>query len=132
MTNGGTNVGVFNHKGNFENLEKFFGRIKARNYIHILDKYGEEGVQALAAYTPKDSGKTADSWSYKIDIYKHDIIISWYNSSFNEGVPIAIILQYGHVTNNDGYVQGIDYINPALRPIFNSIRDSAWKEVTEA
>lgn len=125
-------MSIFTHKGSFKNIENFFARMRARDYIHILDKYGEMGVEELSNHTPKDSGVTADSWWYEVNIYKHQIVISWHNSSVNEGVPIAVILQYGHATNNGGYVQGIDYINPALRPIFNDILESAWKEVTDA
>ena len=99
--------------------------------IGDLDKYGKEGVAALSAATPIDTGKTANSWSYKINRQNGSVSIDFYNSNFSNGVPIAIILQYGHATNNGGWVQGRDYINPAIQPIFDKIAKNAWKEVTE-
>jgi len=98
--------------------------------IGDLDKYGKEGVAALSAATPVDTGKTANSWSYKIKRQNGSVSIDFYNSNFSNGVPIAIILQYGHTTNNGGWVQGRDYINPAIQPIFDKIAKNAWKEVT--
>ena len=95
----------------------------------ILEKYGEEGVRALRSTTPKDTGLTADSWSYDIKVEKDLITISWNNSNINDGVPIAVLIQYGHGTGTGGYVEGVDYINPAMHPIFKQIADSAWKEV---
>ena len=95
----------------------------------ILEKYGEEGVMALQSTTPKDSGLTASSWSYDIEVEKDLITISWNNSNINDGVPIAVLIQYGHGTGTGGYVEGVDYINPAMHPIFKQIADSAWKEV---
>ena len=95
----------------------------------ILEKYGEEGVRALQSTTPKDSGLTANSWSYDIEVEKDLITISWNNSNINDGVPIAVLIQYGHGTGTGGYVEGVDYINPAMHPIFKQIADSAWKEV---
>jgi hypothetical protein len=95
----------------------------------ILEKYGEEGVRALQSTTPKDSGLTASSWSYDIEVEKDLITISWNNSNINDGVPIAVLIQYGHGTGTGGYVEGVDYINPAMHPIFKQIADSAWKEV---
>jgi hypothetical protein len=94
-----------------------------------LKKYGEDGVKALADATPKDSGKTAASWSYEVEKSKGSYTIAWTNSNINDGVPIAVILQYGHGTRNGGYVQGRDYINPAIRPIFDQIAEDAWREV---
>lgn len=94
-----------------------------------LNKYGEIGVKALAANTPKDTGKTASSWSYEIVKTKNTVTINWKNDNIHDGVLIAAILQYGHGTGNGGYVRGTDYINPAMKPVFQQIADDAWKEV---
>lgn len=118
-------------KGNFEKTDRFFKRMLRGEILRELDKYGEEGVKALADATPKDSGKTAASWDYKVEKTRDAYTIVWTNSNINDGVPIAIILQYGHGTRNGGYVEGRDYINPAIRPIFDAIAEAAWKEVTE-
>lgn len=121
----------FRQKGDFSKLNKFLERAKAAARLSILDKYGREGVAALASATPFESGKTADSWYYEI---KHDngsATITFNNSNVNKGVPIAIILQYGHGTGTGGWVEGRDYINPAIQPIFDKIVDAAWKEVTK-
>lgn len=116
-------------KGNFKNIEKFFDGAKnklPRRIRSILDRYGHQGVAALQMYTPKDSGETANSWKYEI----FNLGIAWSNTNVtSNGTPIAILLQYGHGTRNGGYVQGQDYINPALQPIFNEIADNCWKEV---
>ena len=119
------------HQGNFKNTEKFFNRTLKHNWIDILKRYGQEGVNALSSATPKDSSETANSWNYIITSSKNEINISWTNSHVIDSVPIAIILQYGHGTRNGGYVQGRDYINPAIRPIFDKISNDIWKEVTE-
>jgi hypothetical protein len=118
-------------EGDFSKLTSFLERAKEVVRISDLDKYGREGVAALASATPVDSGKTADSWHYKIEQKQGSVSIVFYNSNVNDGVPIAIILQYGHGTRNGGWVEGIDYINPAIQPIFNKIVDSAWREVTK-
>ena len=123
---------TFRHKGDFGKTTKFLKGASKFNIAHILHKYGREGVSALAAATPVESGLTANSWSYEIDISKGSAVITWKNSHINEGVPIAIILQYGHGTGTGGWVQGRDYINPAIRPIFDGIADSAWREVTKS
>lgn len=94
-----------------------------------LAKYGELGVEALAANTPKDSGKTAGSWYYTIEKNRDSVTISWENRNVNDGVVIAAILQYGHGTGTGGYVRGIDYINPSMKPVFQQIADDAWREV---
>lgn len=94
-----------------------------------LNKFGERGVEALRAATPKDTGKTADSWGYNITYGDGKASIIWTNSNVNDGVNIAVILQYGHGTGTGGYVEGIDYINPAMRSVFDSIADDAWKEM---
>ena len=114
-------------------LRKTKGFLKAAslfNPIGVLEKYAKKGVDALSKAVPVDSGKTAASWDYEIIKGKDFYQINWLNSNINKGVPIAIILQYGHGTRNGGYVQGIDYINPAMRPIFDDLADEAWKEVT--
>lgn len=116
-------------KGDFSNLSSFLEKSKEVLNIGILDKYGREGVAALQAATPKDTGETSLAWSYRISRNNGVVSLEFYNSHINKGVPIAIILQYGHATGNGGYVEGVDYINPALKPIFNKIADEAWKEV---
>lgn len=122
----------FIHKGDFSASMKFFKKAKGRKYLDILDRYGRKGVEALSLATPKDTGKTADSWSYEIHHSNEGATINWTNSNVNKGRNIAILIQYGHGTRNGGYVKGIDYINPALRPVFEDIAASAWKEVTGA
>ena len=104
--------------GSFKNIEKFFLKSSKIDYKPILEKYGREGVAALRAYTPKDTGATANAWGYRINTDSKQSTIEWYNSNVVSGVNIAIILQYGHGTRNGGYVRGIDYINPALSDIF--------------
>ncbi len=116
-------------KGDFKNLSSFLEKTKEKLNLGLLDKYGREGVAALQAATPKDTGKTSESWYYKIERKNGSVSLTFHNSNQNKGVPIAIILQYGHATGNGGYVEGVDYINPALRPIFNKIAEEAWKEV---
>ena len=122
----------FKHRGNFNHLEKFLNKMKNRNYLNILDKYGQMGVEALAANTPVDTGKTAESWTYEIERTSSKTTISWLNTNVNNGVNVAVILQYGHGTGTGGYVQGRDYINPAMRPVFDNIAEEAWKEVVDA
>ena len=120
---------VLKSKGDLSKTYKFLKRASARSFFNKLSKYGEEGVAALSAATPVDTGKTAASWSYEISNTQEGVTITWRNSNVVNGVSIAMILQYGHGTRNGGYVQGRDYINPAIRPIFDKILDSAWKEV---
>ena len=117
-------------KGNFNKTEEMLK--KSGNWAKNinLDSYGVKGVEALRNATPKDTGLTANSWSYKIEKSNNNITISFENSNINNGVPIAIILQYGHGTRNGGWVEGYDYINPAIRPIFDELAKAAWKEVT--
>jgi hypothetical protein len=119
------------HKGNFNKTDRFLKAAVKSEYIHVLEKYGIEGVKALASATPLDSGETANSWGYEIKRYKGGASVTWTNSNVIDGVPIAIILQYGHGTGNGGYVEGRDYINPAIKPIFDKIASDAWKEVTK-
>lgn len=120
-----------NHKGDFSKTDKFFRGVINSEYVRILEKYGREGVKALSDATPKDSGETANSWDYEISHYGGGVSITWTNSNVVDGVPIAVILQYGHATRNGGYVQGRDYINPAMKPIFDKIAKDVWKEVTQ-
>lgn len=119
------------HKGNLDITRRFLIGAKKINYRKILEAYGREGVQALASATPVDTGATSKSWGYEISSSIGSHTITWTNSNVVNGVPIAIILQYGHATRNGGFVQGRDYINPALRPIFNKIANAAWEEVTK-
>lgn len=120
---------TFRQKGDFSKLNRFLERAKETVRLGDLDRYGREGVAALASATPVDSGKTASSWYYEITRTKGGVAISFKNSNINKGVPIAIILQYGHATRNGGWVQGRDYINPAIRPIFDKLANDSWKEV---
>ena len=122
----------FKHKGNFNNIERFFTKVKDGKYLGVLEKYGQEGVDALSLATPVDSGKTAQSWKYEIKKETGRTVISWYNTNEVDGVNIAIILQYGHGTGTGGYVTGIDYINPAMKPVFDRIAEEAWKEVSSS
>lgn len=118
-------------KGDFSKLTSFLEKAKRVVKMSDLDRYGKAGVDALASATPVDSGETASSWYYTIENKNGSATISFHNSNIQNGVPIAIILQYGHGTRNGGWVAGRDYINPAIRPIFDSIANEAWKEVTK-
>lgn len=117
-------------KGNFSKLERYLKKATPEIKDNILHRYGQEGVLALASVTPTDSGETARSWYYEIEKGKEKISIVFKNSNIQNGVPIAIILQYGHGTRNGGYVEGRDYINPAMRPIFDRLANSVWREVS--
>ena len=121
----------FRQKGDFSKLTSYLEKAKETIKLGNLDRYGQEGVKALSSATPQDSGKTASSWYYEIEHKNDSISISFHNSNINKGVPIAIILQYGHGTRNGGWVEGKDYINPAIQPIFDKIASEAWKEVTK-
>ena len=118
-------------KGNFNNIEQFFRRALNPNFSKLLNRYAEKGLQALRKATPKDSGTTADSWRYDIIIGKDRSSIQWYNTNVNDGANIAILLQYGHALRNGSYVQGIDYINPALQTEFDNLANEIWQEVTK-
>lgn len=122
---------TFRHKGDFSKLNSFLEKAKEVVHLGDLDKYGREGVAALASATPVDTGATANSWNYEIVNKKGVIQLTFNNSNIQNGVPIAIILQYGHGTRNGGWVQGRDYINPAVQPIFDKIANDMWREVTK-
>lgn len=121
----------FRHKGDFSKTNRYFANVKKAIKIGDLDRFGKEGVAALVSATPVDSGLTAKSWYYEIERKAGSVTIRYNNSNIQNGYPIAVILQYGHGTRNGGWVQGRDYINPAVRPIFDKIADEAWREVTK-
>lgn len=121
----------FRQTGDWSKTTNFMKRLKQRKYLNSLDKYGQRGVDALSSATPVDTGKTANSWSYEIRKNDKKVSIVFKNSNIVNGVPIAIILQYGHGTRNGGWVEGRDYINPAIQPIFDKIVKEAWGEVTK-
>lgn len=120
----------FSSSGSWDKTESWLKGIVDGNAFKTLEKYGRRGVEALASGTPEDSGETASSWTYEVKHEGDKYTIEWYNTNVNNGVPIAIILQYGHGTGTGGYVQGRDYINPRMRPIFDQMADEVWNEVT--
>lgn len=120
---------TFRQKGDFSKVTRFLEKAKEVVHLGDLDKYGRAGVAALASATPVDSGLTANSWSYEIKNQNGVASITFLNSNIHNGVPIAIILQYGHGTGTGGWVEGRDYINPAIQPIFDEIANQAWEEV---
>lgn len=122
---------TFKQKGDFSKLTRYLERVKEIIHSGDLDRFGKAGVEALASATPMDSGLTSKSWYYKIENTKGTVSINFYNSNIQNGVPIAVILQYGHGTRNGGWVQGRDYINPAIQPIFDEILEAVVKEVTK-
>lgn len=122
---------TFKQKGDFKKLESFLQKSLKNNHLSILDKYGHMGVKALQEATPVDTGKTAESWYYNIERTNKGFKIVFGNKNVNDGVPIAIILQYGHGTGTGGWVEGRDYINPAIQPVFDQMAEELWKETTE-
>jgi hypothetical protein len=128
---GGSSLITFRQKGDFSKASRYLERLKEAAKLDVLDKYGREGVAALASATPTETGLTASSWTYEIERKGNSVSIVYKNSNINKGVPIAVILQYGHGTGTGGWVQGRDYINPAIQPVFDRIADEAWKEVTK-
>lgn len=121
---------VFTSKGSFKKTEDFLERMSKESIFIVLDKYGQEGVRALAQATPTRSGLTAESWTYEI-VQKHGRhAIIFHNTNLQDGVPVAILIQYGHATGTGGYVEGYDYINPIIRPLFDRIANDVWKAVT--
>lgn len=121
---------TFKHHGDFSKATRYLSKLQKAIKLGILDKYGARGVSALSSATPVDTGQTAGSWSYKVSRSGSGATIAFYNSHENKGVNIAIILQYGHGTGTGGWVQGRDYINPAIQPVFDEIVEAVWKEVT--
>ena len=116
-------------KGNFKKTYSFLEKVKEGFDVGLLDKYGKLGVEALEMYTPMDTGLTAASWYYNIERDGKNVSLQFLNSNIQNGIPIAIILQYGHGTKSGGYVSGVDYIDPALGPIFEKLAEEAWKEL---
>ena len=123
---------TFEHKGDFRNSDRFLKRMSKFDFADVLKNVAQQGVQALAAATPVESGLTANSWSYETKRTRNSFEIIWTNSHVVNGFPIAIGLQYGHGTGTGGYVRGRDYVNPAMRPIFEKILADLWTEVTTA
>lgn len=121
----------FRQKGDFSKATNYLERVRQASRLKILNKYGQLGVDALSSATPVDTGLTASSWYYKIETTNSSATIMFCNSNINKGVPIAIILQTGHGTRNGGWVQGRDYINPAIQPVFDELVKRAWGEVTK-
>lgn len=121
---------IITQKGDFANTERYLKKLKTKDYRPILERYANEGLRLLRSATPKDTGETADSWTYKIVINRTKFSIHWLNDSKNNGVPIVILLQYGHGTTGGTFVEGRDFINPVMRPLFDQISTEIWKEVT--
>lgn len=120
---------VIRERGSFQKTERYLKGLRRRQLRPILERYAKEGMAVLAAATPVDSGVTAASWGYEISITKSGFSVAWTNDNVVKGVPIAIILQYGHATGTGGFVQGQDYINPAIRPVIDKMTDTLWREV---
>lgn len=123
---------TFTSRGSFNHMESFLRSMSRLDIKRLVEPYAQEGVVALRMATPRDSGLTAESWDYEIKTTRNSITITWTNSNVEEGFPVAVMLQYGYGTGTGGYVYGQDYINPALRPIFDHIADGVWKVVTSA
>lgn len=121
---------TFSQKGDFRKTENFLKKAKQNAFFKHLDEYARTGVEALREATPIDSGETANSWTYDINVTGNSASITWSNTNVNKGENIAILIQYGHGTGTGGYVHGKDYINPAMRPVFDKIAENIWKEVT--
>ena len=121
---------VMKQSGSLKNFEGFLYKNRKRRLYQLLNEYGKRGVELLRDATPVDTGKTASGWDYEIEVSSQGVSLYWVNNNVNEGVPIAILIQYGHATRSGSYVQGVDYINPALRPLFESMATKLWKEVS--
>lgn len=121
----------FEAKGDLRRTKRYLRAVKNINFNRLLKDYGERGVEALQASTPKDTGKTAESWFYEIRKTRDSVSIYWNNTNTSLGIPVVILLQYGHGTRNGGYVRGIDFINPTIRPIFEEMTNTLWKEMTK-
>lgn len=122
---------TFTHRGNFSKTDKFLNKLSKNDAQRLLDEYGRRGVEALSAATPIDSGNTAKSWSYEVDKSGNGYAIKFFNDSKNEGISIVILNQYGHATRSGSWVQGRDFINPAIRPVFDTMAKDLWKEMVE-
>ena len=120
---------VIRERGSFQKTERYLRAVRRRQLRSILERYAKEGMAALAAATPVDSGVTAASWGYEISVTKSGFSVAWTNYNVVKGVPIAIILQYGHATGTGGFVAGQDYINPAIRPVIDKMTEALWREV---
>lgn len=120
------------HSGSFNKTETFLRKMQRLNIPVLLHKYGREGVTALSTATPKETGRAATSWGYEVEVKGNHCAIYWTNSDLENGFPVAVMIQFGHGTGTGGYVQGRDYINPAMRPIFDKIANEVWKAVTSA
>lgn len=121
---------VMKQSGSLKNFEGFLYKNRKRRLYQLLNEYGKQGVELLRDATPVDTGKTATGWDYEIEVSSQGVSLYWVNNNVNEGVPIAILIQYGHATRSGSYVKGVDYINPALRPLFESMATKLWKEVS--
>ena len=121
----------FKNSGNFSNTERFLTRARQMDIKRVLAKYGPIGVNALASATPVDTGLTANSWNYSLITSRSSFSISWNNTNIKNGVPVVILIQYGHGTRGGGYVSGIDFINPAMKPIFDQISEEILREVSQ-
>jgi hypothetical protein len=119
------------HKGSFRKTEKFMKRTLRHNYMSILQRYGQQGVEILQSVTPKDTGETAASWYYEIYNDGKAVHLSWFNSNENNGVSVVILLLYGHGLQNGGYVPGNDFVTPAIQPLLDDLARKAWREVTK-
>lgn len=120
----------FQVHGDFKKIDGFLEKMKEGVNAGVLDKYGKIGIDALRLYTPKDTGLTSESWKYRIVRNSQGTAIEWYNTNVQDNVHVAVVLQYGHATKSGTFIEGIDYINPAMRPVFEEIATKAWKEVT--
>lgn len=123
---------MFNHRGSFDKLESFLKSMQKVDISKVVESYARDGVVALSSATPVESGLAASSWDYEVDYGKDKVTIAWTNDNVESGFPVVIMLQYGYATGTGGYVQGRDYINPAIKPIFDQIADGVWKVVTSA
>lgn len=123
---------TFEQKGDFRNTDRFLKRMSKFDFANVLSSAAQKGVQALASATPVNSGLASNSWGYEIKRSRSSFEIIWTNSDIENGFPVAIGIQYGHGTGTGGYVRGRDYINPAMRPIFEQILADLWTEVTTA
>lgn len=125
-------AGIFSSSGSTKDTQAFLKKMQSENFFSSLESFAQQGVNALASVTPIDSGLTASSWGYEIESNDSNTKVTWTNSHINDGVNVAIILQYGHGTGTGGYISGIDYINPGIQPIFEQVIEDLWRKVTTA